>query len=74
MITKAQFKAGLPFRYKTIKYTLKGEVDHYCITDFTGYVGNIESIGTRSFTLYTYVMGKFVKVKVNYRDCELVVE
>ena len=74
MITKAQLQDGLPFRYKTIKYTLKEFEGNYYVADFTGYVGNVESIGTKSFTLYTYVMGKVVKVKVNYSDCELVVE
>jgi hypothetical protein len=76
MITKTQLKAGLQFRYKTMKYSLKGEEDQYCIIGggLMGYVGNIESIGTKSFTIYTYVMGKAVKVKVNYSDCELVVE
>lgn len=60
--------------YKSIKYTLKENEGDYYVADFTGYVGNIELIGTKSFTLYTYVMGKMVKVKVNYSDCELVVD
>jgi len=74
MITKTQLKAGLPFTYKTKKYTLNCEGDNYYVTDFIGYVGNVSSLGTKSFTLYKFVMGKMFKVKVEYRDCELVVE
>jgi hypothetical protein len=72
MITKEQFTDELPFRYKAVRYTLNKDIG--CIKDITGYVGNIESIGTKSFTIYTYVMGKQVKVKVNYEDCELIIE
>ena len=74
MITKTQLKAGLQFTYKFSKYSLKGEEgDYYISNSIVGYVGNILSIGTKSFTLYAYVMGKKVNIKVNYIDCELVV-
>ena len=71
MITKTQFTDGLPFRYKAVRYTLNKDIGY--IKDITGYVANIDKIGTKSFTVYTYVMGKEVKVKVRYEDCELVV-
>jgi hypothetical protein len=72
MITKTQLKAGKPFTYKSRKYIIKGEEGEYYITDFVNYVGNINKIGTRSLTVYTYVMGKKVNVKVNYIDCEVI--
>jgi hypothetical protein len=70
MITKTQLTDGLPFIYKSCKYVVN-ENEGYIKNAVYGYVGNIEKIGTRSFTMYTYVMGKQVKVKVNYDDCEL---
>jgi hypothetical protein len=73
MITKTQLTDGLPFRYKSCKYVVNKN-EGYVTNAVYGYVGNIEKIGTRSFTMYTYVMGKHVVVKVNYKDCELVVE
>jgi hypothetical protein len=73
MITKTQLKAGLPFIYKSCTYTVNAN-EGYIKNKVYGYVGNILSIGTKSFTIYTYVMGKQVKVKVNYNECELVVD
>jgi len=70
MITKAQLTDGLEFIYKSCTYTVNHVV---YITNHLGYVGNIDKIGTKSFTIYTYVMGKQVKIKVNYDECELVV-
>jgi hypothetical protein len=72
MITKTQFTDGLPFIYKSCTYTANTN-EGYIKNKVYGYVGNIEKIGTKSFTIYTYVMGKQVKVKVNYDECELVV-
>ena len=72
MITKEQLVEGLPFRYKTFRYVVDKNIG--CIKGITGYVANIDKIGTKSFTVYTYVMDKQVKVKVNYEDCELIVE
>jgi hypothetical protein len=72
MITKQQFKDGIPFKYKELKYSVKSTYDNdgYYVSNFTGYVGNIKKIGTRSFTIFTFVMGKEVVVKVNYSECE----
>jgi hypothetical protein len=71
MITKTQLIDGLPFTYKSCKYTLHKD-EGYVTNGLYGYVGNIDKIGTRSLTVYTHVMGKQVRVKVNYRDCKLV--
>ena len=71
MITKTQLIDGLPFTYKSWKYTLHKD-EGYVTNGLYGYVGNIDKIGTRSLTVYTYVMGKKVNVKVNYKDCEVI--
>jgi len=78
MISKQQIKDAVPFKYNESMYTVKstyvGNDDEYYVANYAGYVGNIEKIGTRSFTMFTYVMGKRVNVKVNYSECEPVVE
>ena len=72
MISKQQIKDAVPFKYKGLKYTVKNTLDNdgYYVADFTGYVGNVLKIGTKSFTMYTFVMSKKVVVKVNYSECE----
>ena len=71
MITKTQLIDGLEFTYKSCKYILHKN-EGYITNRVYGYVGNIDKIGTRSLTVYTYVMGKKVNVKVNYIDCEVI--
>ena len=74
MITKQQFKDGVQFKYRNTTYKASHQDDGiYYISNFGGYVGNILKIGTKSFTIYTFVMGKKVTVKVNYSDCEPVI-
>jgi hypothetical protein len=74
MITKQQLKSSTPFTYKSIKYTVKSASDgEYFVSGPIGYEGNILKIGTKSFTMYTFVMGKQVKIKVNYYECEPVI-
>jgi hypothetical protein len=74
MITKQQLKSSTPFTYKSIKYTVKSASDgEYFVSGPVGYEGNILKIGTKSFTMYTFVMGKQVKIKVNYNECEPVI-
>jgi hypothetical protein len=74
MITKQQFKDGVKFKYEntTYKTTCSGDESYY-VSNFGGYVGNVLKIGTKSFTMYTFVMGKQVKIKVNYNECEPVI-
>lgn len=72
MITKQQFKDGVKFKYENTTYKATHNDDEsYYVSNFGGYVGNVLKIGTKSFTIYTFVMGKKVTVKVNYGDCEL---
>jgi len=72
MITKQQFKDGVKFKYENTTYKATYSDDEsYYVSNFGGYVGNVLKIGTKSFTIYTFVMGKKVTVKVNYSDCEL---
>ena len=74
MITKQQFKDGVQFKYRNTTYKASHQDDEiYYISNFAGYVGNILKIGTKSFTIYTFVMGKRVMVKVNYSECEPVI-
>ena len=74
MITKQQFKDGVKFKYGNTTYKAGNAGDEmYFISNFGGYVGNILKIGTKSFTIYTFVMGKKVTVKVNYDECEPVI-
>jgi hypothetical protein len=75
MITKQQIKDAVPFKYGVCTYKIKNTLDDdgYYVADFTGYVGNVLKIGTKSFTMFTYVMGKRVNVKVNYSECEPVI-
>lgn len=77
MITKQQIKDGVPFKYKGLKYTVKSTYenndDEYYVANFAGYVSNVDKIGTKSFTTFTFVMDKKVTVKVNYSDCEPVI-
>ena len=74
MITKQQFKDGVKFKYGNTTYKAQNQDDGiYYISNFGGYVGNVLKIGTKSFTIYTFVMGKKVTVKVNYDDCEPVI-
>ena len=73
MITKQQLLSGATFKFGNLKYELVKDNDaNYIRSTYTGYVGNVVKIGTKSFTLYTYVMNRKVTVKVNYSDCELV--
>ena len=77
MISKQQLKDGLAFKYYGSMYSLKsvdGSDDSYYIANFAGYVANIIKIGTKSFTAFTYVMSKEVKLKINFSECEPVVE
>lgn len=74
MITKQQFKDGVQFKYRNTTYKSHNQDDGiYYISNFGGYVGNVLKVGTKSFTIYTFVMGKKVTVKVNYSDCEPVI-
>jgi hypothetical protein len=76
MISKQQIKDAVPFTYKSLRYTIKNTLDNhgdYYVVDFAGYVGNVLKIGTKSFTMFTFVMGKKVMVKVNYSECEPVI-
>lgn len=74
MITKQQFKDGVQFKHGNTTYKASHHDDEmYYISNFAGYVGNVLKIGTKSFTIYTFVMGKKVTVKVNYSDCEPVI-
>jgi len=71
MITKQQFKDGVKFKYENTTYKAAHNDDEfYYVSNFGGYVGNVLKIGTKSFTIYTFVMGKKVVVKVNYSECE----
>jgi hypothetical protein len=73
MISKQQLLSGATFKFSNLKYQLVKDDDaNYIRSIYTGYVGNVVKIGTKSFTLYTYVMNRKVTVKVNYSDCELV--
>jgi len=76
MISKQQLKDGVAFKYQGSMYNIKGTIDEggYYVSNFAGYVGNVDKIGTRSFTVFTYVMSKEVKIKINYSECEPVVE
>lgn len=76
MISKTQLQEGLSFKYKGSMFNLKTIIDEkgYYVSNFAGYVGNVDKIGTKSFTVYTYVMSKEVKIKINYSECEPVVE
>ena len=57
MITKQQFKDGIQFKYSNTTYKASHHDDEmYYISNFAGYVGNILKIGTKSFTIYTFVM------------------
>jgi hypothetical protein len=74
MITKQQFKDGVKFKYENTTYKATHNDDEsYYVSNFGGYVGNVLKIGTKSFTIYTFVMGKKVVVKVNYNKCEPVI-
>jgi hypothetical protein len=81
MISKTQLQNGVAFKYKTNMYSIKSTLevnndinDYYYVANFAGYVGNVDKIGTKSFTVFTYVMSKQVKIKINYSECEPVVE
>lgn len=85
MISKQQLKDGVAFKYQgsiyNIKvpislYDIKDTIDEYgyYVSNFAGYVGKVDKIGTRSFTVFTYVMSKQVKLKINFSECEPVVE
>ena len=75
MISKQQIKDGVAFKYKGSMYNIKGTIDDgYYVSNFTGYVANVDKIGTKSISAFTYVMSKEVKIKINYSECEPVVE
>ena len=76
MISKTQLQDGVAFKYKGSMYNIKGTIieDGYYVSDFAGYVANVDKIGTKSFTMFTFVMSKEVKIKINYSECEPVVE
>jgi hypothetical protein len=78
MITKQQFKDGVKFKYENTTYKASHHLlfrddESYYGSNSGGYVGNVLKIGTKSFTIYTFLMGKKVTVKVNYSDCEPVI-
>lgn len=77
MISKQQLKEGLAFKFNGSMYSLKsvyGSDDSYYIANSTGYVANIDKIGTKSLTAFTYVMNKLVKLKIDFSECEPVVK
>jgi len=80
MITKTQLTDGFKFTYGSEIYRLKEPIwgDYFYVikenNDKTSqYVGNIETIEDEYFTIYTYVMGRKIKVKINYDECELAI-
>jgi len=79
MITAEQLKAGVDFKFKGSTYSAEiQDVENtkkpqYFIANYSRYCGNIKSIGKTSFTMYTFVMGKYISVRVPFSECEAVV-
>jgi hypothetical protein len=49
----------------------KGDDDTYCIIkDYGSYVANVNKIGSKKITAYTYVMDKRVNITIDIRDCK----
>ena len=80
MITKSQLQAGFKFTYRSEIYKLTKahpESEFYYVESFNsdnrreGYVGNVETIEGKYFTLYTYVMSHKIMVEINYSECYL---
>ena len=77
MITAEQLKAGVDFKFKGSTYSAEiQDVENtkkpqYFIANYSRYCGNIKSIGKNSFTMYTFVMGKYISVRVPFADCRV---
>ncbi len=77
MITAEQLKAGVEFKFKGSTYTAEiQDVENtkkpqYFIANYSRYCGNIKSIGKNSFTMYTFVMGKYTSVRVPFAECRV---
>ena len=77
MITAEQLKAGVDFKFKGSTYSAEiQDVENtkkpqYFIANYSRYCGNIKSIGKTSFTMYTFVMGKYISVRVPFADCRV---
>ena len=77
MITAEQLKAGVDFKFKGSTYSAEiQDVENtkkpqYFIANYSRYCGNIKSIGKNSFTMYTFVMGKYISVRVPFAECRV---
>ena len=78
MISAAQLTSGVEFTFKGSTYTAElqdrdnANEPQYFIANYSRYCGNIKSIGKNSFTMYTFVMGKYISVRVPFSECMLV--
>ena len=78
-MTKQQFLDGKEFTIGNSNFRLsddKGSITVvYRTSDgeelFVDNEGNIDKIGTKTFTTYTFVMGRIVKQKHRFEDLEL---
>ena len=77
MISAAQLTSGVEFTFKGSTYTAElqdrdnANEPQYFIANYSRYCGNIKSIGKTSFTMYTFVMGKYISVRVPFADCRV---
>lgn len=75
-MTIQEIKEGKEFIYKGGEYKLIahdhaiGGTTHSVIKTYGTYVGNVSKIGSKIITVYTYVLGKRVEVKMNIKDFE----
>ena len=74
MITAEQFKSGVEFTFKGSTYSAElssasAHPQEYFIANYSRYCGNVKSIGKTSFTMYTFVMGKYISVRVPFSEC-----
>lgn len=77
MISAEQFKSGAEFTFKGSTYSaelssISADPSEYFIANYSRYCGNVKSIGKTSFTMYTFVMGKYTSVRVPFSECMLV--
>lgn len=71
-MTIKDLKEGKVFKYSSGKFILRKVDDGtYCIIkDYGSYVANVNKIGSKKITAYTYVMDKKVNLTINIKDCE----
>lgn len=77
-MTIKDIKNGTPFIYKNRTYTMvtveiseyNSEVTYYLQDEYIGHIANIDKIGSKVLSAYTYILGRRVAVKINIKDCK----